>query len=69
MALALARAHSGLNKNDLRMARSGIFWALSLQHDNSEALMLKQELLSRERERNTSSTATRGSVNGASPAD
>jgi hypothetical protein len=51
------------------MARSGIFWALSLQHDNSEALMLKQELLSRERERNTSSTATRGSVNGASPAD
>ncbi|EUC15228.1 hypothetical protein PMI06_005949 [Burkholderia sp. BT03] len=69
MALALARAHSGLDKNDLRMARSGIFWALSLQHDNSEALMLKQELLSRERERNTSSTATRGSVNGASPAD
>ena len=69
MALALARAHAGLEKNDLHMARSGVFWALSLQHDNSEALMLKQELLSRERERNTSSTATRGSVNGASPAD
>lgn len=69
MALALARAHSGLDKNDLRMARSGIFWALSMQHDNSEALMLKQELLSRERERNTSSNATRGSVKAASPTD
>lgn len=53
MALALARAHAGLEKNDLRMARSGVFWALSLQHDNSEALMLKQELLSRERARST----------------
>ena len=51
LALALARAHTGLDRNDLRMARSGVFWALSLQHDNSEALTLKQELLARERQR------------------
>lgn len=69
MALALARAHSGLEKNDLRMARSGVFWALSLQHDNSEALMLKQQLLARERERNSPVDATRGSAKAASPTD
>ena len=49
MSLALARAHNGLDKNDLRMARSGVYWALSLQPDNSEALMLKRELVGRER--------------------
>jgi hypothetical protein len=49
MALALARAHTGLQNNDLRMARSGVFWALSLQPDNSEALALKQALLAREK--------------------
>lgn len=49
ISLALARAHSGFEKNDLRMARSGVYWALSLQPDNSEALSLKQELLARER--------------------
>ncbi|TKC80177.1 hypothetical protein FAZ69_29420 [Trinickia terrae] len=49
LSLALARAHDGLDKNDLRKARSGIYWALSLEHDNSEALALKQELLARER--------------------
>ncbi|MEX3957579.1 hypothetical protein [Trinickia sp. EG282A] len=49
MSLALARAHNGFEKNDLRMARSGVYWALSLQPDNSEALSLKQELLARER--------------------
>jgi uncharacterized protein HemY len=48
MSLALARAHNGLNENDLRMARSGVYWALSLQPDNSEALKLKQELIARE---------------------
>jgi uncharacterized protein HemY len=48
MSLALARAHNGLNANDLRMARSGVYWALSLQPDNSEALMLKRELIARE---------------------
>jgi hypothetical protein len=49
LSLALARAHDGLDKNDLRKARSGVFWALSLQRDNSEALALKQELLAREK--------------------
>ncbi|MGV2289922.1 hypothetical protein AAHK20_14515 [Trinickia sp. YCB016] len=49
MSLALARAHDGLDKNDLRKARSGVFWALSIDRDNSEALALKQELLARER--------------------
>jgi hypothetical protein len=49
LSLALARAHDGLDKNDLRKARSGVYWALSLQHDNSEALALKQELIARER--------------------
>jgi len=48
MSLALARAHAGLDKNDLRMARSGVYWALSLQPRNSEALSLKQELLMRQ---------------------
>jgi hypothetical protein len=51
MSLALARAHSGLQKNDLRMARSGVYWALSLQPNNSEALKLKEDLLLRERAR------------------
>ncbi|WP_148654424.1 hypothetical protein [Paraburkholderia caribensis] len=69
LTLALARAHSGLEKNDLRMARSGIFWALSLQHDNDEALMLKQELLSRERDRKAPVDTTRGSGKAASPTD
>ncbi|WP_176055165.1 hypothetical protein [Paraburkholderia caribensis] len=69
LALALARARSGLEKNDLRMARSGVFWALSLQHDNDEALTLKQELLSRERDRKTPVDATRGSGKSASPSD
>lgn len=49
MSLALARAHDGLDKNDLRKARSGVFWALSIERDNSEALALKQELLAREK--------------------
>ncbi len=49
MSLALARAHNGFDKNDLRMARSGVFWALSLQPDNSEALALKEQLLAREK--------------------
>lgn len=57
MTLALARARAGLEKNDLRMARSGVYWALSLQHDNSDALMLKQELLSRETGRNSAKGA------------
>ncbi|WP_206997778.1 hypothetical protein [Trinickia mobilis] len=52
LSLALARAHDGLDKNDLRKARSGVYWALSLEHDNREALSLKQELLSRERAHN-----------------
>ncbi|WP_162601053.1 hypothetical protein [Paraburkholderia sp. C35] len=52
LAIALARARTGLEKNDLRMARSGVFWALSLQRDNSDALAMKQELLARERARN-----------------
>ncbi|MBN3762227.1 hypothetical protein [Burkholderia sp. Ac-20365] len=65
IALALARARAGLEKNDLRMARSGVFWALSLQRDNSEALMLKQELLARERGRNSPSDARSGSGKGA----
>jgi hypothetical protein len=52
LSLALARAHDGLDNNDLRKARSGVFWALSLEHDNSEALALKQELLSRENAHN-----------------
>jgi hypothetical protein len=51
MALALARAHSGLDKNDLRMARSGVYWALSLEPNNSDAIKLKQDLLLRERDR------------------
>ncbi|QCP52603.1 hypothetical protein FAZ95_25970 [Trinickia violacea] len=49
LSLALARAHDGLDKNDLRKARSGVYWALSIERDNSEALALKQELLARER--------------------
>jgi hypothetical protein len=57
MSLALARAHNGFEKNDLRMARSGVYWALSLQPDNSEALSLKQELLARERGRVAASKA------------
>jgi hypothetical protein len=59
MSLALARAHSGLEKNDLAMARSGIYWALSLQPDNSEALMLKQDLLSRQKARDAGLHAAR----------
>jgi hypothetical protein len=51
MSLALARAHNGLEKNDLRMARSGVYWALSLQPNNSEAIKLKADLLVRERAR------------------
>jgi hypothetical protein len=51
MSLALARAHSGLEKNDLRMARSGVYWALSLQPNNSEAIKLEEDLLLRERAR------------------
>jgi len=49
LSLALARAHDGLDKNDLRKARSGVYWALSIERDNGEALALKQELLARER--------------------
>ncbi|SAK90265.1 hypothetical protein AWB76_06535 [Caballeronia temeraria] len=60
--LALARAHDGLGKNNLQLARSGIFWALSLQPDNPEALRLKQDLLSRERARNAALKAARGCV-------
>ncbi|MEZ0601952.1 hypothetical protein ACAX43_07335 [Paraburkholderia sp. IW21] len=59
MSLALARAHSGLEKNDLAMARSGIYWALSLQPGNSEALMLKQDLLSRKTARDAGLNAAR----------
>jgi len=62
LALALARAHDGLGKNNLQLARSGIFWALSLQPDNPEALRLKQDLLSRERARNAALKAARGCV-------
>ncbi len=51
MSLALARAHSGLENNDLHMARSGVYWALSLQPNNGEAIKLKQDLLLRERAR------------------
>ncbi|WP_250519111.1 hypothetical protein [Caballeronia sp. ATUFL_M1_KS5A] len=62
MALALARAHDGLQKNNLQLARSGISWALSLQPDNPEALRLKQDLLSRERARNAALQAARSCV-------
>jgi hypothetical protein len=62
MPLALARAHDGLGKNNLQLARSGIFWALSLQPDNPEALRLKQDLLSRERARNAALKAARSCV-------
>jgi len=65
MTLALARARTGLEKNDLRMARSGVYWALPLEHDNSEALMLKQQLLSRERGRASPSDAAPGPAAGA----
>ena len=51
MSLALARAHDGLDRNDLRAARSGVYWALSMQPDNRDALLLKQDLVSRERAR------------------
>jgi len=60
--LALARAHDGLRKNNLQLARSGIFWALSLQPDNPEALRLKQDLLSRESDRNAALKAARSCV-------
>jgi hypothetical protein len=62
MPLALARARDGLGKNNLQLARSGIFWALSLQPDNPEALRLKQDLLSRERARNAALKAARSCV-------
>ena len=51
MSLALARAHDGLDRNDLHTARSGVYWALSLQPDNRDALLLKQDLVSREKAR------------------
>ncbi|GJH30051.1 hypothetical protein [Caballeronia novacaledonica] len=62
MPLALARAHDGLQKNNLQLARSGISWALSLQPDSPEALRLKQDLLSRERARNAALQAARSCV-------
>jgi hypothetical protein len=62
MSLALARAHTGLEQNDLRMARSGIYWTLSLQPDNSDALGMKQDLLSRERARDAALKAARSCV-------
>ncbi|SAK49393.1 hypothetical protein [Caballeronia ptereochthonis] len=62
IALALARAHDGLERNDLHTARSGIYWALSLQSDNREALLLKQDLLSRERARDAALKAARSCV-------
>jgi hypothetical protein len=68
MSLALARAHGGLEKNDLAAARSGIYWALSLQPNNSEALALKQDLLSREKARNAALHSARaGSGKAAKP--
>ncbi|WP_250504673.1 hypothetical protein [Caballeronia sp. AZ7_KS35] len=60
--LALARARDGLGKNNLQLARSGIFWALSLQANNPEVLRLKQDLLSRERARNAALKAARSCV-------
>jgi hypothetical protein len=51
MSLALSRAHDGLDRNDLHTARSGVYWALSMQPDNRDALLLKQDLVSRERAR------------------
>ncbi|MEM5389489.1 hypothetical protein VSR68_38915 [Paraburkholderia phymatum] len=60
--LALARAHGGLQKNDLHTARSGVYWALSLQPDNREALLLKVDLISRERARDAALTAARSCV-------
>ena len=62
MPLALARARDGLGKNNLQLARSGIFWALSLQPDNPDALRLKQDLLSREKVRNAALRAARSCV-------
>ena len=62
ISLALARAHGGLEKNDLRMARSGVYWALSLEPDNREALVLKQDLISRERARDAALKAARSCV-------
>ncbi|SAK61270.1 hypothetical protein AWB77_02115 [Caballeronia fortuita] len=62
MQLALARAHDGLGKNNLQLARSGILWALSLQPNNPEALRLRQDLLSREAARNAALKAARSCV-------
>lgn len=62
MSLALARAHSGLENNDLHTARSGIYWALSLQSDNREAFTLKQDLLSRQAARDAALKAARSCV-------
>ncbi len=59
MSLALARARDGLNRNDLHTARSGVYWALSLQPDNRDALLLKQDLVSRERARDAALKAAR----------
>ncbi|SIT37075.1 conserved hypothetical protein [Paraburkholderia piptadeniae] len=59
ISLALARAHDGLEKNDLRTARSGVYWALSLQPDNRDALLMKMELVSRERARDAALKAAR----------
>jgi hypothetical protein len=62
ISLALARAHGGLEKNDLHTARSGVYWALSMQPDNRDALLLKQELVSRERARDATLKAARSCV-------
>jgi hypothetical protein len=62
ISLALARAHGGLEKNDLHTARSGVYWALSMQPDNRDALLLKQDLVSRERARDAALKAARSCV-------
>lgn len=67
MPIALSRAHDGLARNDLHMARSGVYWALSLQPDNPEALQMKQDLLSRERARDDALKAARSCVVQQSP--
>jgi hypothetical protein len=48
-----------LEKNDLRTARSGVYWALSLQPDNRDALLMKLDLVSRERARDAALKAAR----------
>ncbi|MBN3752315.1 hypothetical protein G3N95_05150 [Paraburkholderia sp. Tr-20389] len=62
ISLALARAHGGLENNDLHAVRSGVYWALSLQPDNRDALLLKLDLVSREKARDAALKAARSCV-------